>query len=189
MSLKRGGRKGQLISLDFILAFVIFITIFSIFSYYIFALENRVFVQQSFLREAHYNFNIFEQNAANAGFNTTQPFHLQSDIPGLEDLPYEELKFLVLNNTRFERDNASLDVCLYMVDRTEARLTLFHAGKDDENITLNTRPCGDGSTQQSPFPECHVETYQQGFSATRFYFYNETKQTVALTLHLCRKTR
>jgi len=184
---KRGNRKSQTISTDFIVALTLYFTAFSIFSYYIFAVEGRAFTQRSFLQDTYYNFDIFEENARNAGLDIGSDYHLNSNVIDLEDFSYEELKAIVLNGTQFEAEIGVFDVCVYLTDKTEN--VHFHAGPGSKNITLGGVDvyCGDYALPIiSPFPECS-EAYEEGFSATKLYFYNETKRTAQLVVHFCRR--
>ena len=90
----------------------------------------------------------------------------------------------MVNNTQFERDIGTLDVCVFLTDKSEN--TFFHAGPKSGNVTLSGVPCGDSPFVISPFPSCG-ELYSEGFSATKLYFYNETQKTARLVIHFCRK--
>lgn len=182
---KRGGRKAQIISIDFITAFTLYFIAFSIFSYFIFSIEGEVFTQKSFLKDTHYDFDTFEENARQAGVDFGSNFHLSGSVLELEDFDYETLKQIALNNTEFESEIGAVDICIYLTDSTEN--TYLNAGPNSDNITLTGQKCGGALFDiLSPFPECG-EIYSQGFSAARIYFYNETKRTARLVVHFCRR--
>ena len=178
-------------STDFIMAFVLYFTAFSIFSYFIFAVEEDVFVQQSLLKDAHYDFDQLEQNAADAGILFGTDFHVGPDINQLLTLSYPVLKEVVLNKTLFAPEASIYDVCVYMVNVSEDRRVYFHAGQNSVNITLKQLPdvgCGSAAQDISiPFPSCG-DLYGEGFAVRRLYFHNVTKQTVALTIQLCKRS-
>jgi len=189
MHKKRGNKKSQTISTDFIVGFTLYFLAFGIFSYYVFSVEAGIFTERSFLKDTYYSFDVFEGNIKNFGLDIGGDYHLTGEIEELEDMNnYTQLRALVLNGTQFENVMDAVDVCVYLTDITER--TFFHAGPGSGNLTLGAViPCGEDTpipVGVPPFPDCGP-VYEEGFSATKIYFYNETQRTARLIIHFCVK--
>ena len=189
MHKKRGNRKSQTISTDFIVGFTLYFLAFGIFSYYVFSVEAGIFTERSFLKDTYYSFDVFEENARNFGLDIGDNYHLTEEIAELENMNnYSQLKIIVLNGTQFENLMDAVDICVYLTDKTER--TIFHAGPASSNITLGESiRCGENTpipVGVPPFPDCGP-VYKEGFSATKLYFYNETQRTARLIIHFCVK--
>ena len=188
MPKKRGNRKSQTISTDFIVGFTLYFLAFAIFSYFVFGVEGGLFTERSFLKDTYYSFDVFEENVRNSGLDIGSSYHLTGEIEELKGFNYTELMVVALNGTQFENMMGAIDVCVYLTDKTER--TYFHAGPASGNLTLGeVIPCGENTpipVGVPPFPDCG-EVYEEGFSATKLYFYEETNRTAKLIIHFCKK--